>query len=117
LDEPFVALDAIVRGEIQDRLLDALSRSPATVLMVSHSVEDAVMLADVVHVLQTRPMRVAASFRLPQPGRDAVVTFRSPGRGQKCTMRSARHDEMAIDLTRRLEDLDRATNAFLRKPP
>src|SRR3954463_2702690 len=51
LDEPFGALDAISRAEMQDWLPGALAREPRTVLLVTHDVEEAVVLADRVVVL------------------------------------------------------------------
>jgi NitT/TauT family transport system ATP-binding protein len=58
LDEPFGALDAITRGEMQDWLSGTLAREPRTVVFVTHDVEEAVMLADRVAVLSPRPGRV-----------------------------------------------------------
>jgi ABC-type nitrate/sulfonate/bicarbonate transport system ATPase subunit len=58
LDEPFGALDAITRGEMQDWLGRTLTREPRTVLLVTHDVEEAIMLADRVAVLSPRPGRV-----------------------------------------------------------
>jgi ABC-type nitrate/sulfonate/bicarbonate transport system ATPase subunit len=58
LDEPFGALDAITRGEMQDWLARALAREPRTVVLVTHDVEEAIVLADRVIVLSPRPGRV-----------------------------------------------------------
>jgi NitT/TauT family transport system ATP-binding protein len=58
LDEPFGALDAITRGEMQDWLSRALTREPRTVVLVTHDVEEAIVLADRVLVLSPRPGRV-----------------------------------------------------------
>ncbi|HEY5195399.1 MAG TPA: ABC transporter ATP-binding protein [Solirubrobacteraceae bacterium] len=62
LDEPFGALDAITRIELQSWLADALTREPRTVLLVTHDVEEAIVLADRVLVLSRRPGRVVAEF-------------------------------------------------------
>ncbi len=62
LDEPFGALDAITRMELQDWLAGALALEPRAVLMVTHDVEEAVVLADRVLVLSPRPGRVIAEF-------------------------------------------------------
>jgi NitT/TauT family transport system ATP-binding protein len=67
LDEPFGALDAITRMELQDWLADALATSPRTVLMVTHDVEEAVVLADRVLVLSPRPGRLIAEFTVERP--------------------------------------------------
>jgi NitT/TauT family transport system ATP-binding protein len=65
LDEPFGALDAITRAEMQDWLAAALAREPRTVLLVTHDVEEAVVLADRVLVLSPRPGRVLAELPVP----------------------------------------------------
>jgi ABC-type nitrate/sulfonate/bicarbonate transport system ATPase subunit len=69
LDEPFGALDAITRAEMQGWLGRALEREPRTVVFVTHDVEEAVLLADRVVVLCARPGRVAAQLDvdLPRP--------------------------------------------------
>ena len=64
LDEPFGALDAITRAEMQDWLAGALLREPRTVLLVTHDVEEAVLLADRVLVMTPRPGRVAAELEV-----------------------------------------------------
>jgi len=69
LDEPFGALDAITRADMQAWLADALTREPRTVLLVTHDVEEAVLLADRVVVLSPRPGRVrtVVAVDLPRP--------------------------------------------------
>jgi len=62
LDEPFGALDAITRMELQSWLAEALAREQRTVLLVTHDVEEAVILADRVLVLSPRPGRLVAEF-------------------------------------------------------
>ena len=55
LDEPFASLDAITRIELQDWLVDALAQEPRTVVMVSHDIEEALVVCDRVIVLSARP--------------------------------------------------------------
>jgi NitT/TauT family transport system ATP-binding protein len=62
LDEPFGALDAITRGEMQEWLSGTLAREPRTVVLVTHDVEEAVLLADRVVVLSPRPGRAIAEL-------------------------------------------------------
>jgi NitT/TauT family transport system ATP-binding protein len=62
LDEPFGALDALTRGQMQRWLADALIREPRTVLLVTHDVEEAVLLADRIVLLSPRPGRVIATL-------------------------------------------------------
>src|SRR3954453_10321187 len=82
LDEPFGALDAISRAEMQAWLAGALAREPRTVLLVTHDVEEAVVLADRVVVLSPPPGRVVAELEIaaPRPRRATdpdVVALRS----------------------------------------
>ncbi len=67
LDEPFGALDAITRAEMQEWLAGTLAREPRTVLLVTHDVEEAILLADRVLVLTPRPARVVAELAVPAP--------------------------------------------------
>jgi NitT/TauT family transport system ATP-binding protein len=81
LDEPFGALDAITRQEMQEWLTGALASEPRTVVLVTHDVEEAIVLADRVAVLSPRPGRVVAELavELPRPRErtgDAVVALR-----------------------------------------
>jgi len=77
LDEPFAALDAISRAEMQEWLARALREEPRTVVLVSHDVEEALYLADRVAVLSARPARIVTELAAPDPrapDRDAAVT-------------------------------------------
>jgi NitT/TauT family transport system ATP-binding protein len=77
LDEPFAALDAITRAEMQEWLAGALRTDPRTVVLVSHDVEEALYLSDRVAVLSARPARIVADLQAPlprAPDRDAAVT-------------------------------------------
>jgi NitT/TauT family transport system ATP-binding protein len=77
LDEPFAALDAITRAEMQGWLAQALAADPRTVVLVTHDVEEALYLCDRVAVLSPRPARIVAELTAPQPraaDRDGAVT-------------------------------------------
>jgi NitT/TauT family transport system ATP-binding protein len=77
LDEPFAALDAITRAEMQQWLANALTDEPRTVVLVTHDVEEALFLSDRVVVLSPRPGHVVAELDvlLPRPrDRRAAVT-------------------------------------------
>ena len=67
LDEPFGALDAITRLDMQEWLAGALAAEPRTVVLVTHDVEEAVFLADRVVVLSPRPGRVLDEFAVNAP--------------------------------------------------
>jgi NitT/TauT family transport system ATP-binding protein len=67
LDEPFGALDAITRAEMQDWLVRAFIQEPRTIVLVTHDVEEAILLADRVVVLSPRPGRVVAQLEVAAP--------------------------------------------------
>jgi ABC-type nitrate/sulfonate/bicarbonate transport system ATPase subunit len=67
LDEPFASLDAITRAEGQAWLAEALAAEPRTVVLVTHDVEEAVLLADRIAVLSPRPGRVIDEIANPAP--------------------------------------------------
>lgn len=67
LDEPFAGLDALTRREMQDWLTDALALEPRTVVLVTHDVEEAVVLSDRVIVMGPRPGRAVAELDVAAP--------------------------------------------------
>ena len=67
LDEPFAALDALTRQEMQGWLAHVLETEPRTVVLVTHDVEEAVVLADRVVVMSKRPGRTVAEIEVPLP--------------------------------------------------
>jgi NitT/TauT family transport system ATP-binding protein len=77
MDEPFGALDAQTRNDMQRFLLDLGKSINATVFFITHDVDEAILLADRVIAMSSRPGRVAAGFdiALPQPRSwDMVLT-------------------------------------------
>jgi NitT/TauT family transport system ATP-binding protein len=75
MDEPFGALDAMTRQELQDELLDIAAASGATIFFVTHDLEEAIYLGDRVIGLLPHPGRVGIELKidLPRP-RDQVAT-------------------------------------------
>lgn len=74
MDEPFGALDAITRHELQQWLLEVHQQFNKTILFITHDVEEAIMLGDRVIVLTARPGRIAAdiAITLPKPRPEAI---------------------------------------------
>lgn len=58
LDEPFGALDAITRINLQDQLLDIWEKEPITMLLVTHDIDEAIYLGNKVVVMTPRPGRI-----------------------------------------------------------
>jgi NitT/TauT family transport system ATP-binding protein len=90
LDEPFGALDAQTKRSMQDFLLGVWHHTGATVLMVTHDVEEAIYLSQRVYVLASRPGRVSAVIDVPF------------GRSRGPTVR---RDPRFLDLRDEIEDL------------
>ncbi len=75
LDEPFGALDALTRRELQDWLLDIWRRFEKTIIFITHDVDEALYLADRVLVLSARPGRIMrfTDVDLPRPRRQGMI--------------------------------------------
>jgi ABC-type nitrate/sulfonate/bicarbonate transport system ATPase subunit len=75
MDEPFGALDAITKGSLHDQLLDVHARTGATIVFITHDVEEAVYLSDRVMVIHGSPGRIVheVGTELPRP-RDQIAT-------------------------------------------
>ncbi len=75
LDEPFGALDALTRGQMQQWLLDVWQEDRKTILFVTHDVEEAVYLSDRVYVMSGRPGRIDldVEVNLSRPRRAEIM--------------------------------------------
>ena len=67
LDEPFGALDAQTKLQMQEWLMQLWSDFKKTVVFVTHDVEEAIYLSDEIHVMGTRPGRILESIPIPLP--------------------------------------------------
>jgi NitT/TauT family transport system ATP-binding protein len=97
MDEPFAAVDAQTRTLLQEELLDIWSRDRKTVIFITHSIEEALLLADRVLVLGSRPTKVVEQI---------VVPFERP-RGHHTEL-DPRFAELKAHLWAQLRDATRA---------
>lgn len=69
LDEPFGKLDAITRASMQSWLLEYWQENRCTIVFVTHDIDEALFLSDVVHLMSPRPGRIVLSLEvdLPRP--------------------------------------------------
>jgi ABC-type nitrate/sulfonate/bicarbonate transport system ATPase subunit len=76
LDEPFGALDALTRSQIQEWLLGMWRRVQKTIILVTHDVDEAIFLSDRVYVMSSRPgrMTLVQDIDLPRPRHQEMVT-------------------------------------------
>ncbi len=76
LDEPFGALDAQTKAQMQEWLLHLFNDFGRTVIFVTHDVEEAVFLSDEIHVMASRPGRVIETLPidLPRPRDRAIIS-------------------------------------------
>jgi len=85
MDEPFGALDALTRAKLQDELLDIVARTQSTVVMVTHDVDEAVLLSDRIVMMTNGPAATIGevlTVDLPRP-RQRVALADDP-RYQQC---------------------------------
>ena len=67
MDEPFGALDAQTREQLQEELLKIWAQTETTVVFVTHSIDEAIYLSDRVVVMQARPGRIKEEVRIDLP--------------------------------------------------
>ena len=80
MDEPFGALDALTRAKLQDELLEIVARTQSTVVMVTHDVDEAVLLSDKIVMMTNGPAATIGevlSVDLPRP-RNRVALAEDP---------------------------------------
>lgn len=67
MDEPFGALDAQTKEQMQEFLLQLWEQTHVTILMITHDVEEAIYLSQRIYVLSSRPGRVKSAIKIPLP--------------------------------------------------
>jgi len=67
LDEPFVSLDAPLAERLRAELVELVSRKPVTTLLVTHSMDEAIGLADRILLLSASPARILADVPIERP--------------------------------------------------
>jgi NitT/TauT family transport system ATP-binding protein len=91
MDEPFSALDALTRDELSIELLGILSARPKTVVFVTHSIPEALLLSDRIAVMSPRPGRIQEVIDVPMPRPRGLDTMLIPS-----------FNEMANDIRRKV---------------
>lgn len=91
LDEPFGALDALTRGNIQDELLNIMQQTRQTVFMITHDVDEAILLSDKIFLMSNGPRAKLAE----------IVTNPLP---RNRTRASMHHDPMYYEVRNHLID-------------
>jgi NitT/TauT family transport system ATP-binding protein len=81
MDEPFGALDAITREEMSECLLDIWERTGKTVVLVTHSIDEAVFLSREVHVMGTGPARIIETLPIALPHPRTEQSYSDPAFG------------------------------------
>ncbi len=94
MDEPFGALDAQTRLTMQQLLLDVWQQLRKTVIFVTHDIDEAILLADVIYVMSARPGRIQSRIPvdLPRPRNLDTLTDQHFNDFKKRIMQEMRHD-------------------------
>jgi sulfonate transport system ATP-binding protein len=104
LDEPFSALDALTRADLQDHVLELWAYDRPTMVLVTHDIEEALVLSDRVVVMRGKPGRVQAAVtpNLPRPRDRIAADF------QNWKQRLMEELHSSAKLTRASEEASRA---------
>ena len=94
MDEPFGALDAQTRLTMQQLLLDVWQQLRKTVIFVTHDIDEAILLADVIYIMSARPGRIASRIPvdLPRPRNLDTLTDQHFNDFKKRIMHEMRHE-------------------------
>ena len=100
MDEPFAALDAQLREILQTELLVLCQERPRTVVFVTHSLEEAILLSDRVVVMSARPGRVIDDMMIPFPRPREASLRASPEFGR---IRAELWEHLRVEVERRMQ--------------
>jgi NitT/TauT family transport system ATP-binding protein len=78
MDEPFAALDALTREQMQNELIRICAAAAKTVILITHQIDEAVLFADRVAVLGSRPSRILDIVRIDLPKPRSLEMKRTP---------------------------------------
>lgn len=78
MDEPFGALDAITRDEMNIRLTEIWAETKKTVIFVTHSIPEAVFMSDTIHLMGTNPGRIVETVHVDLPRPRTLEIFDDP---------------------------------------
>ena len=94
MDEPFGAIDPIVRARLQDEFLRLQHELRKTVVFVTHDIDEAILLADVIYVMSPRPGRIQSRYAvdMPRPRTLDALTDERFTRLKREIMHQIRHD-------------------------
>jgi sulfonate transport system ATP-binding protein len=83
LDEPFGALDALTRSYLQEELARIVARAGRTVMLITHDIDEALLLSDRVLVMSARPGRILAEHAVDVPRPRSLAAMSRDGRLQE----------------------------------
>jgi NitT/TauT family transport system ATP-binding protein len=101
MDEPFGALDALLRLRLQQEVLDLWSRQPNTIIYVTHDIDEAIALASRVMVMTSSPAAVKAWFDIPYEYPRDVVKIRAADQTSK--LRDLIWESLAAEIDQQAE--------------
>lgn len=102
MDEPFGALDAQTRLNMQELLLEVWSRIRTTVLFITHDIDESLFLADRILIMSPRPGRIIEEIRLdfPRPRQEDILTSQRFVALKRHCLELLRHDSHSVPLER-----------------
>lgn len=98
MDEPFGALDALTREELNLEIQDIWMRTQTTVILITHDINEAVLLSDRVVVMSSRPGTILHVFEITQP---RPRTFSAVNEGENARVAAAIREQLGVGRARR----------------